>query len=89
MIDTTLLKTRASSPVNFTRFYDGCLWYATVDGWEFSIPTADTSDGQTSPTFHAREKGILLMRWIRKAMEKEIEHQQHIERAKAEAEAQE
>lgn len=71
-INSELLKQRVKEPVRFAFFRDGSLWYQTFDGWEFPIPVADTLNSQgSSPTFNATEKGMLLMRWIRKAMERE------------------
>ena len=71
-VDSALLKTRVKGAVNFTHFRDGSLWYVAEDGWEFPVPVAETINAQgSSPTFRAKEKGIILMRWIRKAMEVE------------------
>lgn len=71
-IDTTLLKQRVKGMVRFSYFRDGALWYVAEDGWEFPVPVADTDNSQGgSPTFNAEEKGMLLMRWMRKAMEAE------------------
>ena len=69
-VDIELLRSRVKCRVTFAYFRDGALWYTTVDNWEFPVPVADTTNAQGgSPTFHADEKGITLMRWIRKAME--------------------
>ena len=73
-IDTTLLKARVKEPVHFSYFRDGSLIYVTGDGWEFPVPVEDTINEQGgSPTFNAEEKGITLMRWMRKAMQAEAE----------------
>jgi hypothetical protein len=71
-IETTLLKQRVKGAVRFDYFRDGALWYTTEDGWVFPVPVTDTINAQGgSPTFNAVEKGIILMRWMRKAMERE------------------
>ena len=71
-INSTLLKQRVKGAVRFIYFRDGALWYSTEDGWEFPVPVADTTNAQGgSPTFNAEEKGITLMRWMRKSMERE------------------
>lgn len=72
---TTTLKTRVKGPVHFSYFRDGALWYACTDGWTFPVPVgSDTSNAQGGqPTFNATEKGITMMRWIRKAMESEAQ----------------
>jgi hypothetical protein len=73
-INADLLKSRVKEPVHFSFFRDGALWYTCADGWTFPIPVRDTDNAQgASPTFNAEEKGILLMKWIRKAMEQEAE----------------
>jgi len=40
----------------------GNLWYRTALGFEFPVPFSDMGDA----SFAAREKGILLMRYIRR-----------------------
>lgn len=73
-IDTEILKNRVKGYINFSFFRDGKLWYVCEDGWEFAIPVEDTSNTQgNSPTFSAQMKGIYLMKWVRAAMEKELE----------------
>ena len=87
-IDTALLKTRVKGPVRFSHFRDGSLWYCTADGWEFPIDVAETTNRQgSSPTFKSCEKGITLMRWIRKHMETEESWREAEAGAAAEAEA--
>lgn len=69
-IDMNLLKERVKNPVHFVRFEYPELWYRTHDGWEFPINVNETKNDQGgTPSFHAEEKGITLMRWIRKFME--------------------
>ncbi len=51
--------------VTFTNYRKGNLWYITDDGFEFPVPIEDIGDG----IFHAEEKAILLMRYIRKHLE--------------------
>lgn len=83
-IDSTLLKERVKDSVQFRYFRDGSLWYSTADNWVFQIPVSDTSNAQgSSPTFNATEKGITLMRWIRKAMEVEAENRREAAEAAA------
>jgi len=43
----------------------GSLWYRTALGFEFPVPFADMGEA----TFAAREKGILMMRYIRRHAE--------------------
>jgi len=75
-IDIELLKFRVKQTVNFSYFRDGCLWYKTHDNWEFPISVEETINKQgNSPTFNACEKGIILMRWIRKHMELEVTYE--------------
>ena len=38
------------------------LWYETETGFRFPVPIEDTGDG----IFHAEEKALILMRYIRK-----------------------
>lgn len=74
-INTKLLLQRVKGAVRFVYFRDGALWYESEDGWTFPVPVTDTINAQgASPTFNAVEKGILLMRWMRKAMEREAAH---------------
>lgn len=71
-LDVNTLKARVKGAATFSYFYDGALWYTCCDGWKFPIPVADTVNQQGgAATFNASEKGILLMRWIRKHMELE------------------
>ena len=48
--------------VNFLWYRDGELWYECANGFEFPVPTNDAAGA----IFHATDKGILFMRWIRK-----------------------
>ena len=68
-LDNEKLKQRVKGAAKFAFFRDGTPWYETDDGWQFPIPVSDTTNGQgNSPTFGAVERGIYLMKWIRKAM---------------------
>lgn len=49
----------------FLHYTDGNLWYKCENGFTFPIPIEDTKGG----VFSRIEKGILLMRWIRKHLE--------------------
>lgn len=51
--------------VNFVRYFDGQLWYATSCGFEFPVPVADIGNA----TFYAQDKALLLMRYMRKHLE--------------------
>jgi len=71
-IEKSLLRERVKGKVRFSFYRDGALHYACEDGWEFPVPVEDTTNQQgASPTFLAEDKGIVFMRWIRKAMEAE------------------
>ena len=48
--------------VRFTFYRRGELFYETECGFEFPVPISDTGDG----VFHAEDKAILFMRYIRK-----------------------
>ncbi|MBF84837.1 MAG: hypothetical protein CL489_10290 [Acidobacteria bacterium] len=48
----------------FQRYTDGKLWYK-VNDFEFPIPIEDTKGA----VFNAEEKGMTLMRWMRKHIE--------------------
>lgn len=61
---------------NFEKYFDGQLWYKVSYSTQtegetliFPVPTSDIG----SATFHAQEKALLLMRYIRKHLE-EIEN---------------
>lgn len=62
MADT--LKNRVKGSTNFINYHDGALWYKCDDGFEFPVPMEDIGGA----TFNATEKGILMMRYIRKYM---------------------
>ena len=49
-------------PVTFEYYRDNCLWYSTHDDKIFPVPVSDAG----SATFKKEEKGMLLMRWMRK-----------------------
>lgn len=49
----------------FQHYRAGYLYYKTDTGFEFTIPISDTNEA----TFPAEEKSLLLMRWIRKAID--------------------
>lgn len=76
MTSSERLKMRVRGAVTFSYFRDGALWYKATDGWDFPVPISDTMNSQgSSPTFNAVEKGITLMRWMRKHMEAESQWQ--------------
>lgn len=56
------IKAAAKGNVEFQYFRDGSLWYATEEGEIFPVPVADAA----SATFNRVEKGIFLMRCMRK-----------------------
>lgn len=57
------LKTLVSGLVQFTYYRDGNLWYTTEKGaFLFPVPISDIGNA----TFHATDKGMLFMRYIRK-----------------------
>lgn len=62
---SSLLKEHIKGEVTLEAVIDGYLWYKTESGFPFSVPVEDTKGA----TFLLRDKGILFMRWIRKAME--------------------
>lgn len=49
----------------FQYYRDRSLWYETVTGLIFPVPISDIDQG----TFNATEKGMMMMRWIRKYIE--------------------
>lgn len=55
--------------VKFEYFRDGCLWYSTEEGELFPVPVDDAGSG----SFRRVEKGMLLMRWMRKWNESNTE----------------
>ncbi len=59
------LKDHVSGPTKFSYYRDGELWYETHDGFKFPVPIKDTG----TASFNAEEKGILMMRYIRKHIE--------------------
>lgn len=57
---TELVKERA----HFDHYRDGSLFYRTDSGFAFEVPVADAG----AATFHATDRAILFMRWIRPAL---------------------
>jgi len=51
--------------VQFIKYLAGNLWYKTEDGFEFPVPVDDTENA----TFHAQDKAMLFMRYIRKHLD--------------------
>lgn len=84
MIDLKLLKDRVQSNCTFVYAQGGDLYYLVVNGsYLFKIPYADTVDsGGSHPEFKALEKGIILMRWIKKQMELDQAIQEEAQLAK-------
>lgn len=69
-MDNELLKTRVKGKVTFHFFCAKELVYQCEDQFHFRVPVADTVNDQgAQPMFLAEEKGIYMMRWIRKEME--------------------
>ena len=66
-VQTAILKVRVAGAARFLYFTDGALWYETADGWKFPVPVADAGTG----IFNATEKGLLLMRWMRRYIEEQ------------------
>lgn len=58
--------------VTFQYYRKGELYYKCENGFTFTVPISDTGDA----AFNAEDKGILFMRWIRKA----IAEQEHYEK---------
>lgn len=52
----------------FVNFEKDHLYYATECGFVFPVPVSDVGDG----VFHATEKAMLLMRYIRKQIDKPV-----------------
>lgn len=51
--------------VNFCFYRKGELHYITSKGFNFIVPVSDCGDGE----FHATDKAMLFMRYIRKQLE--------------------
>lgn len=51
--------------VSFVEYRQGNLWYTTEDGFKFPVPMEDVG----TATFHATEKALLMMRYIRKHLQ--------------------
>jgi hypothetical protein len=58
------LKDHIQGRCKFIHYRQGNLLYQTSTGYNFIVPIEDTNDA----TFPAEDKGILFMRWIRKAI---------------------
>lgn len=56
------LKDHIKGFADFQYYRAGELWYKSEAGLTFPVPIADVYDG----TFNTREKGMLMMRYIRK-----------------------
>lgn len=48
--------------VSFKYYRDGTLWYITECGFLFPVPISDIGNA----TFHAEDRAMLFMRYIRK-----------------------
>jgi hypothetical protein len=48
--------------VVFSHYADGDLWYKTEFGEQFPVPVSDAG----TATFHAKDKALLFMRYMRK-----------------------
>ena len=55
---------RPPKRVRFIHYRDSELWYETECGFEFPVPISEAG----TATFHAEDKAILFMRYIRKQM---------------------
>jgi hypothetical protein len=51
--------------VKFKFYRTNDLYYECENGFVFKVPTSDTNDA----VFLSEDKGILFMRWIRKALD--------------------
>lgn len=56
------IKQAAKGTVKFEYFRDNALWYSTEAGDIFPVPVEEAE----SATFNKVEKGMYLMRWMRK-----------------------
>jgi len=65
-----ILLERAKNNVFFSHYREGSLWYCACDGWLFPVPTADLGSADANSC----EKGITLMRWMRKHMDLEAQN---------------
>lgn len=59
------LKHLVAGKVRFLYYRKGNLYYRTESGFVFSVPIEDCGDA----TFNAEDKGLLFMRYIRKAIQ--------------------
>lgn len=61
------IKDCVKGQVKFLYYRKGDLYYSCQNGFVFPVPISDTGDA----SFNAEDKGMLFMRWIRKALEAE------------------
>lgn len=59
------IKDHVAGKVRFSHYRKGNLYYTTDSGLTFPVPIDDCGDA----TFAAEDKGLLFMRYIRKALE--------------------
>jgi hypothetical protein len=59
------IKDCVQGTVKFQYYRSGELHYKCENGFIFSVPISDTNDA----AFKVEDKGILFMRWIRKALQ--------------------
>ena len=65
MNEKFVLKEMVKGKVTFDYYREGNLYYKTENGVLFPVPIDDVG----TATFNHQEKGILLMRWMRKFLE--------------------
>lgn len=65
MTDLPTLKDCVKGSVWFICYRAGNLWYRCDNGFQFPVPISDTGVA----TFSASEKGIFMMRYIRKHLD--------------------
>lgn len=65
MNEKFVLKDMVKGTVTFDYYREGNLYYKTENGVLFPVPLDDVG----TATFNHKEKGILLMRWMRKFLE--------------------
>ena len=63
--DNEYLKKCVKGMVHFDFYRNGQLWYRCENGFAFPVPISDLGDASCN----REEKGILLMRYIRKWLE--------------------
>lgn len=64
-MENLTIKDHIQGEASFVRFVGGNLYYRTSTGLEFPVPIEDLGNA----TINATEKGMLLMRYIRKHMD--------------------